>query len=136
MELKSLTYTSWARPSISDADIEAILRSARTNNPLEGITGVLIFNGGAFMQILEGSESAVDEMKERLQRDQRHSNFFIREERIIKERAFPDWSMAYLRIERDEFIGEEAVRKALGRVMPEPTRNIIKALTQSVSVTR
>ena len=136
MELKSLTYTSWARPSISDEDIEAILRSARTNNPLEGITGVLIFNGGAFLQILEGGESAVDEMTERLKGDPRHFNFFIREERIIKERAFSDWTMAYLRIERDEFVGEEAVRNALGRAMPNPTRNIIKALTQSVSASR
>lgn len=136
MELRSLTYTSWARPSISDADIEAILRSARTNNPLDGITGVLIFNGGAFMQVLEGSEAAVADMVERLKRDARHSNFFIREDRIIRERAFSDWSMAYLRLETDEFVGEEKVERALRRSMPESTRNIMKALTQSVPLAR
>lgn len=42
MELKSLTYTSWARPGISDADVQAILRSARTNNPMDGVTGVQV----------------------------------------------------------------------------------------------
>jgi hypothetical protein len=132
MELKSLTYTSWARPSISDADIEAILHSARTNNPLDGLTGVLIFNGGAFMQILEGSEQAVNDIVGRICVDKRHSNFFIRDERLIDERAFPDWSMAYLRLEDEEFIGEDKVQRALARSMPEPTRNIIKALTQSI----
>ena len=136
MELKSLTYTSWARPGISDADIEAILRSARTNNPLDGLTGVLIFNGGAFVQILEGSEQAVNEIVGRLCTDKRHSNFFIREERLIEERAFPDWSMAYLRLEDDEFLGEDKVQRALARSMPESTRNIIKALTQSMPVAR
>jgi glycerol-3-phosphate dehydrogenase len=136
MELKSLTYTSWACPSISDRDIEAILRSARTNNPLEGLSGVLIFNGGAFMQIIEGSEQAVDEMTERLKNDERHSNFFVRDERLIGERAFPDWSMAYLRLKDDEFIGEDKVQRALGRSMPEPTRNIIKALTLALPEAR
>lgn len=132
MELKALTYTSWARPSISDEDVASILGSARTNNPLEGLTGLLIFNGGAFMQILEGSESAVDDMAARLRGDNRHSNFFVREERLISERTFSDWSMAYLRIERDEFIGEDKVQRALRRQVPEPTRNIIKALTQAI----
>jgi hypothetical protein len=136
MELKSLTYTSWARPSISDADIEAILRSARTNNALDGISGVLIFNGGAFMQILEGSEQAVNEMVGRLCVDNRHSNFFIRDERLIEERSFPDWSMAYLRLKDDEFIGEDRVQRALTRSMPEATRNIIKGLAQSIPVGR
>lgn len=136
MELKSLTYTSWARPSISDRDIDAILGSAHTNNPLEGLTGVLIFNGGAFMQVLEGSEQAVDDMAERLRADKRHSNFFIREERLIAERAFPDWSMAYLRLEDDEFIGEDRVERALRRTMPDATRNLIKALTRSLPTAR
>jgi hypothetical protein len=136
MELKSLTYTSWARPGISDADIEAILRSAHINNPLDGITGVLIFNGGAFMQVLEGSEQAVNEMTGRISTDNRHSNFFIRDERLIEERSFPDWSMAYLRLKDDEFIGEDRVQRALTRRIPEPTRNIIKALTQSIPVAR
>nr|WP_294168389.1 BLUF domain-containing protein [uncultured Sphingomonas sp.] len=136
MELKSLTYTSWARPRISDGDIEAILRSSHTNNPLEGIGGVLIFNGGAFMQVLEGSEKAVDDMAERLRADKRHSNFFIRDERLISERAFPDWSMAYLRLKDDEFVGEDRVQRALARAVPDATRNIIRALTQSLPVAR
>jgi hypothetical protein len=103
---------------------------------LDGITGVLIFNGGAFMQILEGSEQAVSDMTGRIRVDNRHSNFFTRDERLIGERSFPDWSMAYLRLKDDEFIGEDRVRRALTRSIPEPTRNIIKALTQSIPVAR
>ncbi|MFC7537819.1 BLUF domain-containing protein [Sphingomonas sp. GCM10030256] len=136
MELKALTYTSWAKPGIGDGDIEAILRSARTNNPLEGLTGVLIFNGSAFFQLLEGSEQAVNDMYERLSNDSRHWNMFVREQKVIAERAFPDWSMSYLRLENSEFIGEVEVERALRRAVPEPTRNIMRALTQSVTQER
>lgn len=133
MHLKSLTYTSWARSTISDADVDAILRSARTNNPLEGLSGVLIFNGSAFMQVLEGAEAAVDEMTRRLEGDARHFNMHVREQRLIGERAFPDWSMAYLRLQQQEFVGEADVERALRRNLPESTRNVIRGVTLSLA---
>lgn len=133
MELKSLTYTSWARSTITDADVEAILRSARTNNAIDGITGLLLFNGGAFMQVLEGCEVAVDDMARRLESDPRHFNMHVREQRLIAERAFPDWSMAFLRLDGEEFVGEVNVERALRRNLPDSTRNIIKGLTLSLT---
>lgn len=133
MHLKSLTYTSWARSTISDEEVESILWSARTNNPLDGLTGVLIFNGTAFMQVLEGAEVAVDEMTRRLGRDSRHFNMHVREERMIDQRAFPDWSMAFLRLDGGELVGEAAIQRALKRDVPESTRNIIKGLTLSLN---
>ena len=136
MYLKSLTYTSWAGATIGDEDVDSILRSARTNNPLDGLTGVLIFNGSAFVQVLEGAELAVEDMARRLERDPRHFNFRIREERLIESRAFPDWSMAYLRLQHTEFIGEANVQRALGRDLPDSTRNIIKGVTLSLPTTR
>lgn len=132
MQLKSLTYTSWARPGFSEADLDGILQAARTNNPMDGITGLLIFNGGAFLQILEGAETAVDEMSQRLRADPRHFNMFVRAEQFIAGRAFPDWGMAYLRVDDGEFIGEQEVRRAFLRNVPESTRNVIKALTRSM----
>lgn len=134
MHLKSVTYTSWARPNFSEEDLESILRSARTNNPMDGISGLLIFNGGAFLQILEGGETAVDEMVQRLSTDPRHFNLFIRSEQRIAERAFPDWSMAYLRVDNGEFVGEQTVQQAFKRNVPEATRNVIKALTHSMPI--
>ncbi len=132
MELKILTYTSWARAGIGADDVDAILASAKINNPLDGITGVLIFNGTAFMQILEGSEAAIDGLASRLISDPRHSNMSVRDSRLIEARSFPNWSMAYLRLESGEFEGEEDVVAALGRDLPQPVRNIVMGLTQSV----
>jgi len=127
-----LTYTSWARPGIRPDEVEAILASARINNPLEGISGLLVFNGDSFMQILEGSESAVDGLTARLRSDPRHSDMAVRDERVIEARTFPDWSMAYLRLEDGVFHGEDAVERALRRDLPQSLRNIVLGLIHSI----
>ena len=132
VDLKTLTYTSWARAGIREDQVDAILSSARINNPLEGITGVLIFNGTAFMQILEGSEAAIDGLTARLASDPRHSSMSIRDNRLIDARTFPNWSMAYLQLANGTFHGEDEVVKALGRDLPQAMRNIVLGLTQSV----
>ena len=130
--LKLLIYPSWARPDLSSADLDSILASARTNNPLEGITGLLIFNGTAFMQILEGGDEAIDLLAQRLAEDRRHSNMSIRDERPIERRAFPDWAMAYMQLQDGTFVGEEAVKRALARDLPETVRNIVRGLVHEV----
>ena len=132
VELKILIYTSWARAGIRPDEVEAILSSARINNPLDGITGVLIFNGTAFMQILEGSEAAIDALTSLLASDPRHSNMSIHDKRLIEARTFPNWSMAYLQLESGEFKGTDEVVKALERDLPQPVRNIVMGLIYSV----
>lgn len=132
MELKSLTYTSWARPGIVAADVDAILATSRVNNPLDGLTGLLIFNGSAFVQVLEGSELAVDALTQRLLVDPRHFNMSIRDQRLIPRRTFADWSMAYLRLDDGKFEGERAIERALKRDLPASLRNLIMGLTHGL----
>ncbi|MBA3667791.1 MAG: BLUF domain-containing protein [Sphingomonas sp.] len=133
MELKSLTYTSWAAPGMTSEQLSAILSSARTNNPLDGISGLLIFNGVAFMQVLEGAGSAIDDLAGRLVADTRHSNMSIRDERPIDRRSFPDWAMAYLELEAGEFIGDAEVERALRRDLPDSLRNVMLGLVHNLS---
>ena len=98
MDLKSLAYTSLARLDLGEGDLRDIHQTARHLNALDGITGLLLFDGLRFMQIIEGSIEAIDNLVERLRRDDRHSAFEIRDERIIEARAFPDWSMELVRV--------------------------------------
>jgi hypothetical protein len=98
MDLTSLTYTSLARLDLQTSDLEDIQRSARELNALDGITGLLVFNGTHFLQIIEGAHDAIDDLLERLRRDPRHSGLEVRDERKVKERSFPDWSMELVRV--------------------------------------
>lgn len=133
MELKSLTYTSWAKPGLRAEDVESILEAARINNPMQGLSGVLIFNGANFMQILEGVEPAVDELVARLKRDKRHSNIAIRDEQWIARRNFPNWAMAYVTLENGQFIGEAEVERLLNRDLSPSIRNMIRGLTYNLT---
>ncbi len=132
MELKALTYTSLARPGLLAEDVDAIISSSRINNPLDGITGILIFNGSAFMQMLEGSEAAAPDLAERLIFDQRHTDVSVRDEKLITARSFPDWSMAYLRLSNGQFEGAENVERALKRNLPPLLHNVLMDMTQEI----
>lgn len=135
MDLKSLTYTSLAKLDLDAGDVEAIHRTAREVNALEGITGLLIFNGTHFLQILEGAPHAIDELLERLRRDSRHSALEIRDQRRIAERSFPDWSMELARVSASYFEAKETVSDRLPQGVAEPVRDRVIRMTEAISGT-
>lgn len=135
MDLKSLTYTSLARLDIDGADLEAIHSAARDNNALEGITGLLIFNGTHFLQIVEGSPSAIDDLVERLRRDRRHSGLEVRDQREIALRSFPDWSMELVKVSANFFDAKDTVSDRLPETVAEPVRDRVIRMTEAISGT-
>lgn len=76
--------------------IDAILASSRRNNGAANVTGALVFNMGCFGQILEGPRRAVEMTFERIQRDERHGEVSLLDFQAVEERAFPNWSMAFV----------------------------------------
>jgi FAD-dependent sensor of blue light len=135
MELKSLTYTSLARLDLTAEDLEAIHRTAREVNALEGITGLLIFNGTHFLQIVEGAPAAIDELLERLRRDPRHNGLEIRDERKIQDRSFPDWSMELVRVSASYFEAKDVVSDRLPATVDAKVRDRVIRMTESISGT-
>ncbi len=115
MHLKSLTYTSRARLDLSDIELGDIHQAARHLNALDGITGLLVFDGIRFLQIIEGADEAIDHLVERLRRDPRHSAFEVRDERIVVDRSFPDWSMELVKVAS----GYKDALAELGSILPD-----------------
>ena len=54
-----LIYRSIAVPNISDAEINAMLKTSRKFNSENNITGCLLFYNNEFIQILEGEEKTM-----------------------------------------------------------------------------
>src|SRR5690349_8690668 len=135
MSLKSLTYTSLARLDLDASELEAIHSTAREVNALEGITGLLIFNGTHFLQIIEGGPSAIDDLVQRLRRDPRHSGLEVRDEREISERSFPDWSMELVRVSAAYFDAKETVQDRLPNDVSERVRDRVIRMTEAISGT-
>jgi hypothetical protein len=133
MSLKSLTYTSLARIDLQPEDLEAIHRTAREINALEGVTGVLIYNGIHFLQVIEGAPDAIDDLVERLRRDPRHSGLEIRDEHIAEQRTFPDWSMELVRVSASYFEARETIIERLPKDIAEQLRDRVIRMTEAIS---
>lgn len=98
MSLIQLMYVSSAAHSLTDGELERILESCTRHNAETGITGMLLYSEGNFMQVLEGSESAVTETYERICQDSRHTNFFLLSKDQIPRREFSAWNMGFRRL--------------------------------------
>lgn len=94
--LAELAYMSAATHSMSTPELEQILTVARRNNVRLGITGVLLYSDGSFLQVLEGPAHAVDEIFEQLETDPRHCNVVLVSRRLVAERSFGDWQMGFV----------------------------------------
>ena len=99
MALIQLIYVSTAVIELPEHMLDAILESSVRHNGAHGITGLLLYRRGSFMQVLEGEAADVDEVYRRICRDQRHYAVMelLREE--IAERSFARWSMGFHRVE-------------------------------------
>ena len=129
MRLKTLTYTSRARLDLGEDELGDIHQSARHLNALDGITGLLLFDGTRFLQIVEGSENAVDNLVERLRMDPRHSAFELRDERFVDRRSFADWSMELVRVSAGYCEARGEVEDILPDGMAEPVRDLVLRMT-------
>ncbi len=138
-----IMYSSQAVQPMSLADLEQILVDAREGNTRRGITGVLIYADGVFVQILEGDEGVVRAVMARIARDERHGRVKVFQERESGVRAFGEWSMAYLAPEPADLAawvgleGTASIERVLEHVhqdadrMPRVMLSIVEALAES-----
>jgi len=95
MALVSLVYVSVASRPMTDDDLRVILRKARDKNAGLGVTGMLLYRDGFFLQILEGEQAQVDKLYTVIAADDRHRNVLKIEEHPISERTFGQWTMGF-----------------------------------------
>ena len=94
-KIYSLLYLSTATRPFSKDDLLKLLAISRQNNAKLGITGMLLYKGGSFQQILEGPEDAVKSLFAKLKGDPRHRGVIQLLDNFEDERQFPDWSMGF-----------------------------------------
>lgn len=90
-----LVYVSAATIPFSKADLLALLSKAREKNDACGITGMLLYKDGDFLQLIEGQQSAVKSLFGIIKSDPRHSGTIVVEEEETAERLFESWSMGF-----------------------------------------
>lgn len=116
--------------------MHSIHSTATHLNALDGVTGLLIYNGRQFCQVIEGAESAIDDLIARLRRDPRHSEIVIEDERTIAEREFPGWSMQLAEVSIDYLEARDNIIEQLPATLAPSVRARIVDLIGTISAPR
>lgn len=90
--MRQYVYVSTAE-HLSQDDVAAILASCQRNNAERGVTGLLLYNGRNFLQLLEGDDDDLEWIMRRIELDSRHHGISRLYDEPASERAGPDWLM-------------------------------------------
>lgn len=95
------TFKSSTSNTVIEPNVGRILAQSRINNHRNGLVGVLYFGDGCFFQCLEGEESAVSRLYERLKLDKRHKDIKLISQEKISSLSYGEWAMKFVPIEKD-----------------------------------
>ncbi|HKL08468.1 MAG TPA: BLUF domain-containing protein [Bacteroidales bacterium] len=101
-DLIHIVYVSFSVNDLTEKNLEDLLVDIRKRNKLQKVTGLLLYNDGTFIQLIEGKTGIIQNLFEKIQNDRRHSNVVLLLEESIKKRAFPDWTMGYYKLNREQ----------------------------------
>jgi len=93
----TLAYASSSTHPLTQEDLDELLEVARKKNKKKGITGILLYHDGNFMQVLEGPRERVLETYTLIENDPRHKGIIRLLSRFFPTRNFDEWSMGYAR---------------------------------------
>jgi len=95
-QLRQLVYVSSATAPFSAEDLRVLLAEARAKNEERGITGMLLYHDGNFIQAIEGEAAAVETLHAEILRDPRHRGVLVLSRGPIERRQFDGWAMGFV----------------------------------------
>jgi Sensors of blue-light using FAD len=104
-----LVYSSQAADGMTYSILVGIMAHAQSKNSARGITGILCYGSGQFLQALEGEREAVNALYHQIAADARHGSCQLIAVEEITQRAFPEWTMKVVNWED----GDGARRRAM-----------------------
>lgn len=119
-----LTYKSMATTNPTPADLKAMVSKARARNRELGITGMLLFEDGCFLQTLEGPPDQLDMVWNSIKRDPRHRDIQVLSEHVVNNRLFSAWDLMLYDRQHDR------AKSAASTAMPPAIARSIKKLVR------
>jgi hypothetical protein len=102
--LMQLAYTSASLQVFTVPELITLLDRARDKNKRLGITGMLLYVENSFFQVLEGESEVVLPLYQEIVLDPRHTSVTTVIAEPLPERAFPDWTMGFSTLSREDFL--------------------------------
>jgi hypothetical protein len=95
-----LLYVSRALDPNASAATDSILAVAREHNMANGITGILCYGGGIYLQAIEGGRNQVNNLYGQIVSDKRHTDVVLLNYEEIAERRFGGWTMGQVNMSK------------------------------------
>lgn len=134
-----LVYLSAAATPLSHAELVALLAQSRASNRAAGITGLLLYHDGSFLQVLEGEREVVEDLFSRIAHDPRHRSVMRLLSGQSEQRLFPDWTMAFIDSRDPQTwpagynpLLNEPLRAADCTRCPEKVRSLVLSFTRGI----
>ena len=131
--LRSLIYVSSAKSGLGSDDLDNIHYVGLKLNTLDGTTGVLLYNGPHFLQLIEGYPEGIEDLLGRLRNDRRHSDVEVVSDATVAAASFPDWTMSLIRISVGRFEAHKNISDCLPDKVPKAVRERLKAAADLIS---
>ncbi len=99
MPVRQVVYLSAAVRHMGADALDALLRRTRERNRQSGVTGLLLYGDGSFLQVLEGEPQVIADLYDTIRVDPRHKGLIKVSDTEVPARKFADWSMAWRRLD-------------------------------------
>ncbi|MBB3220207.1 BLUF domain-containing protein [Pseudoduganella umbonata] len=99
MSLHQLVYLSQSTRKLDKEELAAIWAQAKANNARIDVTGSLFYNGGWFMQVLEGPAPTLASLYATISKDPRHHDLRLLYNEPADFRTFVRWTMNMTNLE-------------------------------------
>jgi hypothetical protein len=94
---------------MSSAELLDLLLQCRENNKAIGVTGMLLYGNGVFLQAIEGEDDVIDDLVTKIQDDPRHEEIQMLKRKPIEEREYAEWSMGFEQVTDTDLTGVEGL---------------------------
>ncbi|MCU0702270.1 MAG: BLUF domain-containing protein [Myxococcaceae bacterium] len=124
--LTQLCYASVASAHFEPPALQQLLEKARANNERDGITGLLLYGNGHFVQVLEGAAAPVSALYAKILSDKRHRQVFELYREPVTTRDFHTWAMAYEQLAdfKPDFVLDRSSARQLVELFLEKERTL------------
>lgn len=98
-----IVYVSTAKQKFNSGKLKELLKKSRVFNQKNGITGMLLYSDGDFIQALEGPKETVLTLFQKISKDERHGQIIKIKAGHWDNRKFSVWSMGFYEVSKEDW---------------------------------
>ncbi|MBT8263544.1 MAG: BLUF domain-containing protein [Bacteroidia bacterium] len=119
---------SSARVNITEDELTDLFGITEKNNIGKNITGILLYESGKFLQVLEGEETVLKNLYEKIEADSRHNNIFVILNQKCKRRIFEKYASRFSIVKSKEEL--QTIEIYLNQIEDSPNLKYVKGLLE------